>query len=130
METSLELQVNELRTLMDKNVKKLDDNYNLLHKKVDVVANATTRLIEDITAFNKEYLRHYTKWIFRINLLFLKNPFLLWVSNIESSIKDELAPILNLVLRLATNAQCPMHVSQVGDRRAAIGSSKGSGEDS
>lgn len=43
---------------MTKDVKKLDDNQKLLHKKVDVVANATTRLIEDITAFNNDYSKH------------------------------------------------------------------------
>lgn len=32
-------------------------HYNLLHKKVDVVANVTTHLIDDITAFNKNYLK-------------------------------------------------------------------------
>ncbi|CAI9272959.1 unnamed protein product [Lactuca saligna] len=52
---SLEIHVNELQALMDKDIKKLDESYNLLHKKVDVVENATTCLIEDITAFNKDY---------------------------------------------------------------------------
>ncbi|CAI9260127.1 unnamed protein product [Lactuca saligna] len=55
--SSLKLQVNEIRTLMAKELKNLDDNYNLLHKKVHVVANVTTHLIEDITAFNNNYLK-------------------------------------------------------------------------
>lgn len=42
---------------MAKEFKKLDENYNMLHKKVYVIANATTRLIEDITTFNKDYTK-------------------------------------------------------------------------
>lgn len=41
--------------MIDTEVKKFDENSSLLHKKIDVVADATTRLIEDITTFNKDY---------------------------------------------------------------------------
>lgn len=33
----------------------MDDNYTLLYKKVDVMASATTRSIEDITSLNINY---------------------------------------------------------------------------
>ena len=46
---------------------------------------------------------------------------------IKSSFKSELAPILNWVLHLPTNAPRFVHVSQWGER--CVGSSKGSGED-
>ncbi|CAI9283169.1 unnamed protein product [Lactuca saligna] len=49
------------------------------------------------------------------------------VSNIESSIKAELDPILNLVIPLPTNAQCTAQVSQGGERE--VGSSNAFGED-
>ncbi|CAH1450719.1 unnamed protein product [Lactuca virosa] len=55
MKASIDLKVHELRTLMSQEVKKIDDNYNLLHMKFDVVTNATTCLIEDITTFNMYY---------------------------------------------------------------------------
>lgn len=42
--------------LLDYEVKKFDENFATLHKKVDVIAEATTRLIEDISSFNKDYM--------------------------------------------------------------------------
>lgn len=48
---SLDLKVTEFQTLMSKEVKKLEDNYNLLHENFDFVAGATTRLVE----LNKDY---------------------------------------------------------------------------
>ncbi|CAI9267253.1 unnamed protein product [Lactuca saligna] len=51
----LKNQLKEIRILMATEVQKFDDNDPLLHKKVDVVANATTRLIKNITTFNIDY---------------------------------------------------------------------------
>lgn len=49
------------------------------------------------------------------------------ILTIQSSFKTELGPILNLVLRLPTNAPRPTYVLQRGE--SAVGSSKGSVED-
>lgn len=49
------------------------------------------------------------------------------ILTIQSSFKTELGPILNLVLRLPTNAPRPIYVLQRGE--SAVGSSKGSVED-
>lgn len=50
------------------------------------------------------------------------------VSNIEANIKAKLVPILNLVLRLLTNAPHHVHVSYGGER--GVDSSNGPGDDS
>lgn len=108
---------------MTKEVKKLDDNYNLLYKKFDVVTNATTHLIEDMIAFNKDYsedlkvktekddnvfekveefLVDVKETISKVDPLTQSSIFqdstFARVLNIVSSIKAELAPILNLAL--------------------------------
>ncbi|CAI9295040.1 unnamed protein product [Lactuca saligna] len=130
MKAFLELKVNYLRTSMSKEVKILDDNYNLLHKKVDVLSRATTHLIEDITAFNKDYdlkvKSDKDDKVFEKSSI-SQDSISSMVSNIETSIKAELAPILNLVLRLPTNAPPSMHVSQGVERGVSL--SKRSGED-
>lgn len=48
-------------------------------------------------------------------------------SSVESCFKSELAPIVDLGLRLPTNAPCYVNVSQEGER--GVGSSKISGDD-
>lgn len=52
----LETRLKDIRMMLDTEVKKFDENSYLLHKKLDVAADSTTRLIEYITAFNKDYL--------------------------------------------------------------------------
>ncbi|CAI9282186.1 unnamed protein product [Lactuca saligna] len=54
-EASLEFKVKDLRDLISTKVKKLDNYCVSVNKKVDVVASERTRLIEYLTAFNKDY---------------------------------------------------------------------------
>lgn len=65
------------------------------------------------------FLSEFNKTLSKIDLLSLYSISLdsisTMVSNTEASIKVELASILNLVLRLPTNAR-PGHVSQGGDK--------------
>lgn len=137
---------------MSKGFNKLDDNYNLLHKKINAIANATTRLIDDITAFNMDYLKdlkvksekddkvfekvedflsNFKETMSKVNLSsqssISQDSIYSMVLSIETSIKEELALILNMVLRLPINAPHFMHVSQGGER--CVLSSKRSGED-
>ncbi|CAI9303657.1 unnamed protein product [Lactuca saligna] len=114
MKVALKLQVNELRTLMAKEVKKLDNNYNLMHKKVDLITNATTLLIEYTTSFNKEYSKDHKVKTEKED---------------KSSNKEDLVQILNLVLWQPTNSPHSMNFLQGGDIVVGVGSSKGSGED-
>lgn len=51
----LELLITELEILLVEKVKKLKANYTSLDKKVEIVANATTRIMEDIVVFDIDY---------------------------------------------------------------------------
>lgn len=141
------------RTTMAANhVKKLDNYCVSVNKKVDLVAITTTRLIEDLTAFNKNYyddlnvktekdekvfekidkfLFDYKKSLSKVDLLsqssISQDSISEIVSSIESSSTTELAPVINLVLRLPMNAPRFVHVSQGGER--GVCSSKGSSDD-
>lgn len=53
--SSVELKIKELTHLFTKEVKNLDNFCVSLETIVDVLANATTHLVEDITTFNKDY---------------------------------------------------------------------------
>ncbi|CAH1422834.1 unnamed protein product [Lactuca virosa] len=52
---SLDLKVSEFQTLISKKVKKLEDNYNLLHEKVHVVAGAITHLVKRNKVHSKDH---------------------------------------------------------------------------
>ena len=51
MKESLALKVAKIKSLMSEERKKMEENYKLLHGKVDVIVGAITRLVE----FNNEY---------------------------------------------------------------------------
>lgn len=59
---SLLLKVTKFQTSMSKEVKKLEDNYNFLHEKVDVVAGATTRLVELDKDYSKDLKARFEKY--------------------------------------------------------------------
>ncbi|CAI9293754.1 unnamed protein product [Lactuca saligna] len=92
-------------------------------KNIDVLLGATKTLVEDVCALNKDYAKGVNSKKESDGKVFI---------NIESSLtrscfKTELALILDLVLRLPTNAPCPsMIVSRGGDK---CGSSKNGAED-
>ncbi|CAI9271433.1 unnamed protein product [Lactuca saligna] len=117
------------------------ERHELFMQQVDVVGNETTRLIKHITAFNndclkdlkvktdkddnvfekvEEFLSYFKKTLLKVNIStqssIYQDSIFTMVSNIESSIKAELASILNLVLLLKTNVPLPMHISQGGDK--------------
>lgn len=50
---SLDLKVAQIKSLMLEEVNKLEENYKLLHGKVDVIVGAITHLVE----FNNEYAK-------------------------------------------------------------------------
>lgn len=52
---SLALKVSELKALISKEVMMMEENYNLLHGKVDVIVSAITRQVE----FNNEYTKQF-----------------------------------------------------------------------
>lgn len=145
---SLWLKTNEPRYFITKEVHRLDNYCVPSNEKIDVVASATTRSIEDLIAFNKDYsndLKVKTKKgekmfekveVFLINFKetlskvdlpcqssISQESISAMVSSIESCFKEKLAPILNLVIRLPINATCLVHVSQGGER--GVGSSRG-----
>ncbi|CAI9291038.1 unnamed protein product [Lactuca saligna] len=92
--------------------------------------------LQDNKVFEKveEFLSDFKETLSEVDLStqssIFEDSIFAMVSNIESSMKAELALILNLVLRLPTNAPHPMYVSQGVDRGVGVGSPKGSGEDS
>ncbi|CAI9293186.1 unnamed protein product [Lactuca saligna] len=53
MKESLDLKVAELKSMLSEKVKKMEENYKLLHGKVDVIVDAITRLVD----FNNEYTK-------------------------------------------------------------------------
>lgn len=53
MKVLLQTQIEDIQMLLDSEVKKFHENSTELHKKLDVVADTITRLIEDIISFNK-----------------------------------------------------------------------------
>lgn len=122
---SLALKVSELKALISKEVMMMEENYNLLHGKVDVIVSAITRQVE----FNNEYTKQFEarseedKKMFEkmeeflsgiketLSKFDLLNQWIIsqeslsqMVSNIESNIKTEVAAIRSLVFRLPTNA--------------------------
>ncbi|CAH1450356.1 unnamed protein product [Lactuca virosa] len=52
----LQTQITDIRMLLNSKVKKFDENSTTLHKKVDVEAEASTRLIKDISSLNKSHM--------------------------------------------------------------------------
>ncbi|CAI9260322.1 unnamed protein product [Lactuca saligna] len=103
MKESLDLKVAEIESLMSEEVKKLEENYNLLHGKVVVIAGAITRLVK----FNNEYTK-------RFQAMSEMDEKMVW--NVESNIKAELGPIVSLVLCLPTNAPHATQFLQWGER--------------
>lgn len=56
MKVFLQTQIKYIKTLLESEVKKFDASSTMFYKKLDVVVEATTRLVEDITSFNKDYM--------------------------------------------------------------------------
>lgn len=52
---TIELNIKEFSELFSKEVQMLDNFCLSVTKKVDVLMGATTRLVEDLTTFNKDY---------------------------------------------------------------------------
>ncbi|CAH1449341.1 unnamed protein product [Lactuca virosa] len=123
---SLDLKVSKIKSLMSEEVKKLEENYKLLHGKVDVIIGAITHLVKFDNEYTKEFqanskpdekvFEKVEEFLSGIKDTFLKvdlsnqsnisqESISMMVSNIKSNIKDELATILSLVLRLPTNAR-------------------------
>ncbi|CAI9271797.1 unnamed protein product [Lactuca saligna] len=112
----LQTQIIDIRTLLELEVNKFAESSTTLHKKL--VAEATTQLIEDITSFNKDYtfvledktkgdaqvFAKFEEFLTEIKTMVLKQSTIFpksisqMVSNIETKIKAELAPIRCLVL--------------------------------
>ncbi|CAI9264460.1 unnamed protein product [Lactuca saligna] len=135
----LKLKIKDLSDLFSKEVQMLDNFCVSLNKKVDVLANATTQLVEDITTFNKDYpgdlkfnFKQHAKVFEKVDKylsdfqenfsnVVLSSPSSIskesisaMVSTVESNFKLELAHILDMVLRPPTNAPCLVHVLQGG----------------
>lgn len=148
---SFDLKVAEIQSLMSKEVKQLEENYNLLHSKVHVIVGAVTCLVKfnneytkqlqansekDEKAFEKveDFLSGIKDSLSRVELsnqsTSSQKSISKMVSNTESNIKAELAPILSLVLCLPKNSPRVVQVSQGGERGVGgAGSSKVSRDD-
>ncbi|CAI9271532.1 unnamed protein product [Lactuca saligna] len=103
MKEFVDLKMVELKTEMAKEVEKIEKNYYVLHGKFDVILDVIAKMVE----YNTSYL---TK------LDVKTEPHSQFISSIEANLKVELAPILELVLLLPTNAPPTKHVSQ-GERK-------------
>ncbi|CAI9265623.1 unnamed protein product [Lactuca saligna] len=135
MKECLDLKVAKLKSLMLEEAKKLEENYMLLHGKVDIISTAITRLVEfneytnqfqtkyekDEKVFEKveEFVSGIKDTLLKVDLSnqshISQESILVMVSNIESNIKVDLAPILSLVFLLLTNAPRVAQVSQGRD---------------
>ncbi|CAI9281696.1 unnamed protein product [Lactuca saligna] len=148
MKESADLQVAELKSELAKEVEKMEKNYVRLHSKVDVVVDAITKLVE----FNTDYLTKLEAKSEKDSKVFAKlEEFLssikesiskvdvstqstvsqettsLLISKIETNIKTDLAPILELVLLFPMNAPRVVQVLEGGDKGCGgIGSLKDS----
>lgn len=58
---SLDIKVTELQSLMSKEVKKLEENYNLLHGKIDVIVGEINHLVEFNNMYTKELQAKFKK---------------------------------------------------------------------
>ncbi|CAI9281368.1 unnamed protein product [Lactuca saligna] len=56
MKVCLKTQIYDIRTLLKSKVKNFVESSSTLHKKMDVLSEASTLLIKDITFFNKDYM--------------------------------------------------------------------------
>lgn len=133
---SVDLKIKEFSDFFANEVRKLDNFYVLMNKKVDLLMGATTRLVEDITAFNNDYsgdlkskfeedgktfekvdksLSDFQETLSKVALSsqssISQEYISAMISSIESRFKTELVPIPNLVLCLPTNVPCPTNVS-------------------
>ncbi|CAH1435811.1 unnamed protein product [Lactuca virosa] len=135
----LQTQIKYIRTLLESEVKKFDESSTMIYKKLDVVAESTTRLIEDITSFNKDYMTglqdkkkgdakvfaKVEEFLTKIKAMLLTQSTISlesisqMVSHIQSNIKAELDRIRDLVLRLPTNAPRVVQVSQ-GEKKGEL----------
>ncbi|CAH1422454.1 unnamed protein product [Lactuca virosa] len=109
---------------MDKEVRKLDKSYDVLHSKVDAIANVIDKLVDFNTDYStkldiksekdsqtfanlEEFMSSIKESISKVNVSPQSNvsqeSISQLISKIETNIKTELAPILELVLRLPTN---------------------------
>ncbi|CAI9288672.1 unnamed protein product [Lactuca saligna] len=126
MKESVDLRIVELKSELLKEVQKMEQNYILLYGKVDVITTAITKLVE----FNSEYTNKLEAKSEKDTQMFEKmEEFLSSIkeSLSKSNIKSEIAPILDLVLCLPTNAPHAMQVSHGGEKRiGGVGSSKDS----
>ncbi|CAI9297224.1 unnamed protein product [Lactuca saligna] len=129
---SMDLKVVGLKSKLSKEVQKVEQKYTLLHSKVDVIATDITNLVEFKTEYTDklEVKLEKDSQVFENMEQFLSGfkesnskvepsnqsticqaPISQIILNIESNIKSDLAPILNLVLHLPIllHVQCNYH---------------------
>lgn len=142
---SVELKVKELQDLVVKEVKQIDGFCTGVQKNVDVFLSATWTLIEEIRAFNLKYkeelskknesdgklflgiensLNKFQEEISKISVSFKISIYEETLNNtislIEESFKVQLDQILDLKLRLPTNASWLVLVSQNRDKGGSL----------
>lgn len=119
MKESVDLKVVELKSEIAKEVEKVDKNYDVLHSKVDVIADAIAKLVDFNTNYStkleaksvkdsyvfaklEEFLSSIKETILKVDLSnqssISQESISQLVSTIEINTKAELAPILELVL--------------------------------
>ncbi|CAI9281082.1 unnamed protein product [Lactuca saligna] len=147
----IELKIMEFSELIYKEVHNLDNLFVSFTKKVDVLMGVTTHLVEDVTAFSKEYFGDFklksdvdgkmfeeiekslfgfqetlSKFDLSLQFSIFQESISAMVMSVESCFKTKLAPTHDLVLRLSTNAPRSTNVSQGGERgaRSLMGTSE------
>lgn len=134
---SVDLQVAELKSEMAKEFERMENNYTVLHNKFDFVLDAIAKLVEFNTSYStkleakskqdsmvfaklEEFLSSIQESISKVDLstqsIVSQESISQLISKIETNIKTELAPILELVLHLPINTPRAMQLSQRGDK--------------
>ncbi|CAH1452678.1 unnamed protein product [Lactuca virosa] len=118
MKVCLQNHISDIRKLLESEVEIFSKNYSKLHMKIDVIDQALTCLIEDISSFNKDYtigiqdivkedVQVFTrveeflseiKTMILAQLTITPESISQMVSNIETNIKAGLDPIRRLLI--------------------------------
>ncbi|CAI9260934.1 unnamed protein product [Lactuca saligna] len=123
MKEIVDIKMVELKSEIAKEVEKIEKSYYVIHGKVDVIFDTIAKLVE----YNNFYSKKLDEKTEKDSQIFANLEFL---NSIKESIsqanhKAELAPILELILLLPTNAPTAKHVSQGGEKGCGgIGSLK------
>lgn len=120
---------------MTKEIAKVDQNYSNLYTKVDIIVDAVTKLVNYHTSLNSKEFIHLQSFLPKVKEMILKltipptsivsqESISLLLSSLESRMKVDIGPLINLVNLIPTAAPLVSIWVQGGDK--GVGASKNS----